>query len=88
MVGCFPDAEPGFSLVEQVEPVLRAFDAKSVGLPGITVQLTRIQNFQFILLLIETGYDPDQPPIDLFADAMFDGVFHQGLQHHWRDGLL
>src|ERR1700681_1785895 len=45
-----------------------------------------VEHMDCQLAVDECGTDLEPPTLDLGFQAMFDGVFHQGLQHHrWED---
>jgi hypothetical protein len=87
IIAYLPDVKISSLAEKQLESVFGAGQAETVGI-AVAVENAGIQDHEFMEVLFEVRNDLHFTAVDLAADPVLDGVFHEGLQHHWRNGLV
>lgn len=78
--------EMRFFAVQQHQPALRAVQPKTIGIE-IAVDVAGVFYDQFVMVFFEIRNYFYNAAFKFFANAMFDGVFYECLQHHGRNWL-
>src|SRR4249920_3699079 len=82
----FPDIKIGIFTKQKMQPVACAEQSETIFISGF-IKMARIADHYLMIPVLHSGYYSNSASVHLFANTMFYGVFHKGLQHHWRNGL-